>query len=255
MTPVQPLIAGRVRYLSTVVAGVLIAAGCGSSGSSRGITLRINAPSNFASVAGNEVRLAMTASGITIVKPDGDTSGATGHYHVFIDGEPPAPGSTIPHAADIVHSEANPVVVSGLTPGWHRLVVVVGNGAHQRIGDAAAAVSVKVTGPSLQASVPATVASGQPAVVTVTVQGVLLGPANGDTSGATGHLHLFVDRAPTPPGRPIPKGDPKIIHSEKTTVPVPGLAPGAHYIWVVLGNGSHVPFDPPVETKVTFTVQ
>ncbi len=244
----------RARYLTIALAVVVVAAGCGSSGSSHGITLRINSPSNFAAVAGNEVRLAMTASGVSIVKPDGDTSGATGHYHVFIDGDPPPAGATIPHADGIVHSEVNPVVVTGLTPGWHRLMVVVGNGAHQRIGDAAASVSVKITGPAVQASVPATVPSGQPAIVTVTAEGVVLEAANGDLSGATGHLHLFIDRAPTVSGQPIPKGDPTIIHTDKTTVSVPDLAPGAHFIWVVLGNGNHVPFEPPVETKVTFTV-
>jgi hypothetical protein len=104
------------------------------------------------------------------------------------------------------------------------------------------------------ASVPAVGAAGTPAVVTIAVQGVKLAAADGDTSGKSGHLHLFIDRAPTASDKAIPKGDPTIIHTESTTVSVPDLTPGTHFIWVVLGNGVHTPFDPPVEDKVTFNV-
>ena len=36
-------------------------------------------------VKGNVVSLDLASTGLTIVKADGDTSGKTGHYHVFID--------------------------------------------------------------------------------------------------------------------------------------------------------------------------
>ena len=225
-----------------------------ASSSPAGTSLSISSPADGATVKGNVVKLAMTVSGISIVKPDGDTSGKTGHFHVFIDRDPLPAGAVIPKEKGIVHSEANPVVVPGLTLGAHRLTVVLGDGTHRRIGDAQATVTVNVSGPAIQASAPATVPAGQPVPVTVTVQGVTLVEANGDTSGSTGHLHLFVDREPTPAGQPIPKGDPTIIHSAKPEVDIPGLAAGAHTVWVVLGDGTHVPFDPPVEAKVTFTV-
>jgi hypothetical protein len=78
--------------------------------------------------------------------------------------------------------------------------------------------------------------------------------ANGDTSGKTGHLHLFVDRDPTPAGQPIPK-EAGIIHTTETTVNVPGLAAGEHTIWVVAGDGNHVPLTPPVTARLTVNVQ
>jgi hypothetical protein len=218
------------------------------------MSLAITSPADGTSIKGNVVKLVLSVTGISIVKPDGDTSGKTGHFHVFIDRDPLPRGTVIPKEKGIVHSETNPVTVAGLTLGSHRLTVVLGDGTHRRIGDVQAATNVNVTGPAIQASAPETVAAGQPAPLTVTVQGVTLAAANGDTSGSTGHLHFFVDREPTPAGQPIPKGDPMIIHSAKPDVAIPGLAPGAHTVWVVLGDGNHVPFDPPVEAKVTFSV-
>src|SRR5947209_65090 len=41
------------------------------------------------SVQGNVVTIPVTVKGIDIVKANGDTSGKTGHFHVFIDKEPP----------------------------------------------------------------------------------------------------------------------------------------------------------------------
>jgi hypothetical protein len=127
-------------------------------------------------------------TGLAIVKADGDTSGATGHFHVFIDRDPVAVGQPIPKEKGIVHSAENPIKLYGLAPGQHRMTVVVGDGAHKRIlGSLQKQLTVTVDGPS------------------VTVTGLQLMAANGDTSGKTGHLHLFVDRDPTPAGQPIPK--------------------------------------------------
>jgi hypothetical protein len=132
-------------------------------------------------------------------------------------------------------------------------VVVLGDGAHHRLTGTPAETTVTVNGPTVQASAPATVSRGDPVTVSVTVTGVTLVTADGDTSGKSGHLHFFVDKAPTPAGQPIPK-EPGITHTAKTTLTIPDLSPGDHVIWVVLGNGAHLPFDPPVEDKVTVTV-
>lgn len=217
-------------------------------------TVKIASPATGSTVKGNVVTLDLTVAGITIVKADGDTSGRTGHFHVFIDRDPVAAGATIPKEPGIVHSIDDPLAIPGLKTGEHRLVVVLGDGAHQRIGSAQAEVRVKVEGPSLDASAPATVAVGQSVAVQVTVEGVTLVKADGDASGSTGHLHLFVDRVPTAAGQAIPKED-GIIHSADSTVMVDGLAAGEHVIWVVLGDGNHLPFAPLVADKITVTVQ
>jgi len=207
-----------------------------------------------ASVKGNVVTLDLKADGVTIVKPDGDTSGKTAHYHVFIDRDPTAAGQGIPKEAGIIHTADNPVTLAGMTTGSHRIVVVLGDGNHTRLGTSQVEGTVKVEGPSVQASAPAPAPQGQDVKITAQVDGVQLVAPDGDTSGKTGHLHFFVDRPPTPAGQPIPK-EAGIIHTADTTATLPGLTPGEHTVWIVVGDGAHVPLNPPVEAKVTFTVQ
>lgn len=237
---------------------VLLAAACGDKAttqpSATASTVKIASPAAGSTVKGNVVTLDLTVAGITIIKADGDTSGRTGHFHVFIDRDPVAAGATIPKEPGIVHSTDDPLAIPGLKAGEHRFVVVLGNGAHQRIGSAKAELTLKVEGPTLDASAPATVPAGQAVAVQIAVEGVSLVKADGDTSGATGHVHLFIDRAPTTAGQAIPKED-SIIHSADSTVQVPGLAAGEHVIWVVLGDGNHLPFAPLVADKITVTVQ
>lgn len=97
-------------------------------------------------VEGDTAVLTMRVGGITIVAPDGDTSGKSGHFHVFIDREPLKEGETIPKEAGIVHSADNPIRVPGLSPGKHELTVVVGDGNHQRIhGDIEAETTVTIS--------------------------------------------------------------------------------------------------------------
>jgi hypothetical protein len=211
-------------------------------------SLTIMSPEDGAKVKGNVVTLDLDVDGIQIVRPNGDTSGDTGHYHVFIDKAPVAPGQVIPKEPGVVHSAEDPLKIPGLTVGTHQLTAVLGDGAHARIGDSEAAVSVVVEGPSVDASAPATSPAGSPVKVTSKVEGLKV------VKGGQ-HLHLFVDKDPTPPGTPIPQGDPAIIHTAELSTDVAGLAPGEHVIWVVVGDAGHVPLDPPVEDKVTVTVQ
>jgi len=210
-------------------------------------------------VSGNTATIALEVSGIRIVKADGDTSGQSGHFHVFIDRDLVAVGETIPKLAGIVHTAENPIHLTGLTPGDHKLSILLGDGAHRRIGSAQVVTSVKVTGPSVQLTAPATVASGQPLRVTATVEGVTLMKAVDDTSkknGTAGHLHIFVNKDLAPPGVPIQTGDPAIIHTAATTTDIPAtlLKVGENTIWVELGYADHTPFDPPVVDKVVVTV-
>ena len=248
-----------------LAAGALVLVACGSprSGASgapdaAGRPTTTAAPLSFAtappaSVAGNVVSFELAARGVNIVPADGDTSGNSGHFHVFVDRQPPAPGEVIPKEAGIVHTADPHVTLAGLTVGPHVITVVLGDGAHHRLGGALLQADVTVNGPSVTATAPAMVAAGEPVPIDVHVEGLTLVPADGDTSGRSGHLHLFVDRPPTPAGQAIPKED-GIVHTAETSVSLPAMAPGEHTVWVVAGNGAHVPLDPPAMAKVTFTV-
>jgi hypothetical protein len=250
---------------SAVAAAALVAvlAACGNSDESAtapastapatGPSVAIVTPASGSTVKGNVVTLDLEAKGVSIVKADGDTSGRSGHYHVFIDHDPVAPGMPVPKEAGIVHTTDDPVVLTGMTVGAHRFVVVLGDGAHTRIGTAQAEATLKVDGPALDATAPAASPSGQPVVVNVKVEGFSVVKADGDTSGRSGHLHVFVDRDPTPVGQAIPV-EAGIIHSADTRIEVANLSPGEHTLWVVAGDGTHKPLDPRVMDKLTVTV-
>ncbi|MEA2717784.1 MAG: hypothetical protein QOI99_2101 [Actinomycetota bacterium] len=205
--------------------------------------LAIVSPAGGAEVRGNVVRLDLTGSGIAIVGADGDTSGRSGHYHVFVDREPVEPGQVIPVAADIIHTTDDPVVIPGLHVGPHRITVTYGDGTHRRLGPTEAATSFVVTGPSVDASAPPTSPAGQPVVLTVALEGLVL-PQDG-------RLYVLVDADPGPPAEPYGEG---VLQSAETTIPVPDLAPGPHTLWVVTGSADGLPLDPPVMDRVTVTV-
>lgn len=96
-------------------------------------------------VEGDTAVLTMKVGGVTIVAANGDTSGKSGHFHVFIDRAPLKEGEVIPKEAGIVHSADNPIRVPGLTPGKHEITVVLGDGNHQRIrGDLEAKTTVTI---------------------------------------------------------------------------------------------------------------
>ncbi len=214
--------------------------------------VRITKPADNTTVKGNTVSLDLAPVGVSIVKADGDTTGKSGHFHIFIDRDPVPAGQVIPKEPGIVHSAADPTLLTGLSPGSHTISVVLGDGVHTRIGNSVSTIKVTVEGPSVDASAPAKVAAGQAVSLKVTVTGVTLVKTDGAAAGTTGHLHVLVDREPVP-GQPIPK-EAGIIHTIETTISVPGLTAGDHTIWVVLGDGTHVPYDPAVLDKVTVTV-
>jgi Domain of unknown function (DUF4399) len=256
------------RVATTVAALALLAAGCGRDGgddslvapatttipaetSTSAVTaavpptvLAIVAPATGAQVGGNVVRLDVAGSGITIVPADGDTSGRTGHYHVFVDRDVVEAGAVVPVAAGIIHTTDDPIVIPGLSVGPHRITVVYGDGTHRRIGRTEAGTSFTVAGPSVDATTPPNATSGQPVTITIAAEGLAEGTA----------FYVLVDRDPPPAGQTVPD-EPGVIQSTETTVAVPDLTPGAHTVWVVAGSAAdRVPLDPPVMDRLAVTV-
>lgn len=211
-----------------------------------------------AQVGGNVVSLPISVRGFAIVAPDGDDSGTRGHFHVFVDRAPLPVGAAIPQASDIIHSAENPIRIYGLSVGQHVFKVVLGDGRHQRVHEAAiASVTVDVRGPSVKASAPAKVSAGQNVTVALTAEGIQLRGADGDTSGNSGHFHILVDPASAPQaGQVIGPAEPgRIIHTAAASANVSGLAVGVHTIWVVLGDGTHRALDPPAMARFSVTIE
>jgi hypothetical protein len=250
----------KVRALAMLVVLAFVGTACAGVQKDEAEDQTAAAPSltlGAASVEGNVATLPVTLKDFEIVKADGDTSGKTGHFHVFIDRDPIAVGEVIPKEKGIVHSADNPIKVWGLKPGHHEFTVVLGDGTHKRI-DAGAEDSTEldVKGASVWGTVPATAMKGDDVTVELESKGVEIVKADGDMSGKTGHYHVLVDPA-TPPkaGMTIPEAkEGSVYHTTESSVTISDLAVGEHTIWIVLGDGTHMAFDPPVMDKKTVTV-
>ena len=236
--------------------GLLLAGattGCGGD-NQEDVRLALTRPGPRVTVEGNVVDLDLSTSNIAIEKADGNRSGRSGHFHVFIDKDPVQPGEVIPVEPGIVHTHEDPIRIAGLTTGDHKITVVLGDGAHRRIGKSAVTTEVTVEGPSVTLTAPAFSPSERPVTLQFATHGITVKPADGDRSGASGHYHVFIDKDPVKPGEAVPTGDPKIIHTASTTIDVPNLEAGDHEIWVVVGDGTHVALDPPVMATAKVTV-
>lgn len=122
---------------------------------------------------------------------------------MFLDREPVAAGAAIPKEPGIVHTVDNPVRLTGLSVGKHDITVVLGDGAHTRIGTAEDRVNLTVEGPSIDATAPTVAATGVPVRIDFKVTGVQIVKADGDASGKTGHIHVLVDKPLPVAGQPI----------------------------------------------------
>jgi hypothetical protein len=211
------------------------------------------------SVEGNVVTLPVEVSGVEIKAADGDESGDSGHFHVFVDQDPVDEGELVPMERGIVHSAENPVKVWGLEPGEHEFTVVVGDGTHKRIHEELSdSVTVDVEGPSVRGSIEApTLEEGEDLEISLESDDVEIVAADNERSEESGHFHVLVDPE-TPPtaGMVVPPAvENEIIHTAESSTTITGLEKGAHVIWVVLGDGQHYAFDPPVMDRLAVTVQ
>lgn len=103
----------------------------------RGPSVSAQAPAT--AMAGQNVTLAIQSQGVEIRGADGNTSGASGHYHILIDpAADPVAGETIGPAQPgrIIHTTAQSVQLSWLSTGPHTLWVVLGDGAHRAFSPA-----------------------------------------------------------------------------------------------------------------------
>jgi len=102
-------------------------------------------------------------------------------------------------------------------------------------------------------------ADGQTVASPVTVQfaleGMSVAPA-GTNDPNTGHHHLLIDTGMPPLDQPIPTDANHLHFGQGQTEAQVELAPGQHTLQLLLGDGNHVPHDPPVASEqITITVQ
>lgn len=110
---------------------------------------------------------------------------------------------------------------------------------------------VRITQPSDGATV-----DGPEVTVMLDVTGVEIVPA-GDTTGGTGHHHLYLDADLTPADEPVPSVPGSIVHmgDGSASYTFTEVEPGEHRLIAVVADGVHVPLQPWVVDTVTFIVR
>jgi hypothetical protein len=88
-----------------------------------------------------------------------------------------------------------------------------------------------------------------PVTVTFAIEGMTLAPAGVNDPG-TGHHHLLVDAGMPAPDQPIPKDANHIHYGQGQADAQVALSPGRHTLQLLLGDGNHVPHDPPVASEI-----
>jgi hypothetical protein len=94
-----------------------------------------------------------------------------------------------------------------------------------------------------------------PVTIQFALEGMTLAPA-GTNEPNTGHHHVLIDTGLPALDQPIP-ADASHVHFGKAQMEGQvELAPGPHTLQLLLGDGNHVPHDPPVASEqITITVE
>ncbi|MDH3978622.1 MAG: DUF4399 domain-containing protein [Gammaproteobacteria bacterium] len=87
------------------------------------------------------------------------------------------------------------------------------------------------------------------------ISGINVAPA-GTYTDNTGHHHLIIDTQLQDYTQPVPSDTNHLHFGKGQTEAAIELAPGEHSLQLVLGDGNHIPHDPPVVSEiVTITVE
>jgi hypothetical protein len=97
-------------------------------------------------------------------------------------------------------------------------------------------------------------AVNSPVTVKFGIEGYTVAPA-GTYEAATGHHHLLIDTGLPPLDQPVPADANHVHFGKGQTETSVELAPGEHTLQLLLGDGNHVPHQPPLASAIiTITV-
>ena len=126
-----------LSIVAVVLAGLVAAGGPGLAAVAQDATpaaacpIPIVSPAEGDEVAGPDVAVAWAAPGLQIVPAAQAQDADDYHAHFIVDGAyAVVEGVPIPQQDGVVHTAANPAVLTGLAPGEHTVQLVIGNPAH-----------------------------------------------------------------------------------------------------------------------------
>jgi hypothetical protein len=186
-----------------------------------------------------------------------------GHFHYFIDIEPPtAPGiAAAPDEGVWAHTANTTYTFINVMPGTHTFSVELVNNDHTPLNPpvvATATVTVRPPSPRVTVLLPQNRSVLRPGDITVTVSLANFNPVDklGQANApGEGHIHYYLDaEAPTEPGKPAVTAPGTYAATSATSYTWKNVTPGTHTFWVQLVNNDHTPLSPPVVIKVVVTV-
>jgi hypothetical protein len=202
------------------------------------------------------------------VAPAGSDRANSGHHHVLVDTELPPLDQAIPSDFNHLHFGAGQTEATiTLKPGEHTLQLLFGDKDHIPHSPPlfSKRIKVTVTDPSLRTASPP---DARVYFVGVQDGSVLperarlhfglvnmgVAPAGIDTPN-TGHHHLLIDAAVPSLDQPIPNDAHHLHFGAGQTEADVTLPLGRHTLQLILGDGNHIPHNPPVMSKpITVTV-
>jgi len=182
------------------------------------------------------------------------------HAHFIVDGASEAvEGAPIPQQCGVLHTAANPAVLTNLPPGEHTVQLVIANPGHVPVaGLDRPSVSftvvenpdaIRITSPENCEQV-----TGPDVEIAWEAPGLTIVPAAEAKTETDLHAHFIVDGAyEVVAGAPIPAQD-GVIHTADNPVTIEGLAPGAHTIQLVIADPGHVPIAGLARPQLTIVV-
>ena len=222
--------------------------------------IRIVWPAPDAEVIGRDVSVSWQAPGLRIVPAAQAENETDYHAHFIVDGAYEADeGAPIPQQCGVLHTAANPAVLTNLPPGEHTVELVIANPGHVPVpGLDRPSVSftvaenpdaIRITSPENCEQV-----TGPDVEIAWEAPGLTIVPAAEAQTETDLHAHFIVDGAyEVVAGAPIPVQD-GVIHTAANPVTIEGLAPGAHTIQLVIADPGHVPIVALARPQLTITV-
>jgi hypothetical protein len=208
------------------------------------------------------------------VAPAGSDKANSGHHHLLIDADPPAPDQPIPSDENHLHFGAGQTEAEvTLSPGPHTLQLVLGDKNHMlhdppvmserihvTVADTAPAAVAAPTSPAPETQgrhpspkgakvyiVSPSDKSYLPLSFTVRFGLVGMGVAPAGTEKVnSGHHHLIIDASLPALDQPIPSDENHLHFGAGQTEATITLPKGRHTLQLLLGDSRHVPHEPPV---------